>query len=28
VQVLGERQMPAIPGQVDMLADEFLAVIQ
>ncbi len=28
VHVLSQRQVPAIPGQVDMLADEFLAVIQ
>jgi hypothetical protein len=28
VQMLGERQVTAIPGQVDVLANEFLAVIQ
>jgi len=28
VQVLGQRQAPAVPGQVDVLTDEFLAVIQ
>ena len=28
VQMLGERQVPAVPGQVDVLTDEFLAVIQ